>query len=304
MDHHCPWTMNCVGHDNVPHFLRFLLAVVITTLYGEYFLAYKLVEYYEARELPAYLINKSELVATLVFNILTLFVLLSVGILLIRCVINVVFKGMTQIEMWEFERIESQWHTERMWLKIRKNYMKLYGKQMPVLTSWKPNFEFESDDELEEQEDLSKDKPEQDIDPIVPLDFTIDDLIFPYDMGTWTNLVDACGSPLQWIFPWGKSSQLGLHFPKNEYMEDDKMGLPWPPDGGHVEEVQTNDTNVADIDLSIPKNVSLARKRLDPRSVHTRQQWKNELGEQLSDFGVDLEAEDTEHDELQAKKKV
>lgn len=303
MDHHCPWTMNCVGHDNLPHFLRFLIWVELTSFFCQYYLSIKLMEYWQNRDLPAYLVRKSELIAVCLLSIINFFVLLSIAILLIRCLINSIFRGMTQIEIWEFERIESQFHTERMWLTIRKNYLKLYGKPLPILSSWKPNFELlDTDDELEEQENLTHDKEveDPDLDPIVPLDFTIDDLIFPYDLGICKNLTTSCGSPWTWILPWGKSNQSGLHFQKNEYMEDDKMGLPWPPDGGHQDIVETNDNNIDDIDLSIPKNISLVRKRLNPRSTMKRQEWRNDLGEQISDFGVDLDAEDIENDELQS----
>lgn len=304
MDHHCPWTMNCVGHENIAHFLRFLTMVVITSSYGQYFFWLKVVDYYNSSDLPAYLLNKSEVITVIINIILNTFVLISVGILYIRCVYNVMIKGMTQIEIWDFERIESQFHTERIWLKIRKNYFKFYGKSMPILTSWKPNFELlDTDDELEEQETLSRnnkqeDAEEIDLDPIVPLDFTIDDLIFPYDLGVWKNLVTSLGPIYGWIFPWTKSKENGLHFERNEFMEDDRMGLPWPPDGGNYEDIDTDDLNLSGIDLSIPKNISLVKKRLDPRTIMKRDEWENDLGEKLSDFGVDIDADD-ENDDLQ-----
>lgn len=38
MDHHCPWTSNCVSHFTFPHFIRFLFYAVVSMLYLEQFL--------------------------------------------------------------------------------------------------------------------------------------------------------------------------------------------------------------------------------------------------------------------------
>lgn len=38
MDHHCPWTANCVSHFTFPHFIRFLLYAVTSMIYLEHFL--------------------------------------------------------------------------------------------------------------------------------------------------------------------------------------------------------------------------------------------------------------------------
>lgn len=34
MDHHCPWTDNCIGHYNYAHFIRFLCAVDLACSYN------------------------------------------------------------------------------------------------------------------------------------------------------------------------------------------------------------------------------------------------------------------------------
>ena len=33
IDHHCPWTNNCVGHYNYGHFIRFLCYVAVACSY-------------------------------------------------------------------------------------------------------------------------------------------------------------------------------------------------------------------------------------------------------------------------------
>lgn len=106
MDHHCPWTYNCVGYNNMPHFIRFLLWVDVTSGYGFYRLILRCMSLYRARGLPAYLIPLREILGAVVLTPLTFFVLLSVGILSIRVAMNLV-GGITQIESWEEERIAS-----------------------------------------------------------------------------------------------------------------------------------------------------------------------------------------------------
>lgn len=38
MDHHCPWTANCVSHRTFPHFFRFLFYSTVAIFYLEHFL--------------------------------------------------------------------------------------------------------------------------------------------------------------------------------------------------------------------------------------------------------------------------
>jgi palmitoyltransferase len=53
MDHHCPWTANCVGHRNFPHFLRFLAYAVVAMLYLASFLYTRLAELWQQRDMAS-----------------------------------------------------------------------------------------------------------------------------------------------------------------------------------------------------------------------------------------------------------
>lgn len=100
MDHHCPWTNNCVGHNNLPHFLRFLSWVVVETSYA-FYLQILYVSYVWG--LPSYLLSKKELAFLIVNLLVTFFVIFTVGLLWIRVMYNLL-NGQTQIESWEQER--------------------------------------------------------------------------------------------------------------------------------------------------------------------------------------------------------
>jgi len=53
MDHHCPWTSNCVSHFTFPHFIRFLAYAVASMVYLEYFLYLRGADLWEKRRLPS-----------------------------------------------------------------------------------------------------------------------------------------------------------------------------------------------------------------------------------------------------------
>lgn len=294
MDHHCPWTNNCVGHGNTPHFIRFLCWVIFTTGYTLYQLLKRVVDYYTNSNLPAYLIPRSEMATVIVCWLLDAFVFFAVLVLFIKCIMHL-WVGKTQIEVWEMERIESQFHTERLWLKIRNNYFQVHGKEMPKLTSWNLTGnqyeELEQDDEqtrLTELDDLDDTRSlVSHLDDIVPSTFTPDDLIFPYDMGIWANLTNALGNPWIFVLPWGSAKGNGYEYTAND--DDDQLGLPWPPDGGNVE---FEARELSDEELRQLGNMSLVRKHLDPRGRMPRKEWINDMGETLNDYGVDVEAEE------------
>lgn len=306
MDHHCPWTNNCVGHRNFPHFIRFLVLVICNTAFVMIKLCERVGQYYEDRNLPSYLVDKTEMFFVILLLPIDIFVLLTVFILFIRCITNFIFKGMTQIEIWEMERIESQIYTERLWLQIRKNYESLHGKPMPQLSLWNRTARFyeteasEPDSDAASVSDPIENSAAAESHSIVPQDFTVDDIVFPYDLGIWQNTIACCGYPWSWFLPWRGPPSSGIHYKKNEYMDDDELSLPWPPDGGHQEALLTprEDPDISAADL---RNLADLRRRLDPRQHMSRAEWTNDLGETLDDFGVDLDAEDTEHDHLIAK---
>ena len=191
--------------------------------------------------------------------LLTTFILLTVGILFIRT-ISSAMSNETMIESWECERIQDNFFTEKFWKKIRSNYAKIYPNKpdpVPDLKSWKVNYRV-----------LKKDTN-------IPLSFTYEDLVFPYDLGSsYENLVDAMGPIYLWFFPFGRPSGHGLSFVKDK-LDEDQLKLPFPPDG--------SDSNPNDQGLSKDDDNELVIKN-----------WVNYMGETLNDFGVDMDTEDYE----------
>ncbi|QRG36905.1 hypothetical protein FDK38_001265 [Candidozyma auris] len=295
MDHHCPWTNNCVGHGNLPHFMRFLIMVLVGTGYTLYGLSLRAYEFYEDRDLPAYLIDRSELAAVIVLLLVDGFVFFAIVVLFLRCIINI-SSGKTQIEVWEMERIEGQFHTERLWYQIRKNYKTIHGSELPKLTSWNVGARYYQGDPLEDiqeenipMENLNSDENDDQPPSLIPDNFTPDDIIFPYDLGFFSNFVTALGYPWNFILFWGKAPGNGYEFKTND--DDDQLNLPWPPDGGQVDFIPREYT---DEDLRALGDVSLIKKHLDPRSNMKRSEWVNDMGETLQDYGVDVDEEEQE----------
>lgn len=107
MDHHCPWTANCVSHTTFPHFLRFVLYAVVTMGLLEYHLFNRGSIIYQQRNLPSYLgpsmYALAHLVTLLGLNSLVLFVLL----VLLVSALNSLAINTTMIETWEIERHEA-----------------------------------------------------------------------------------------------------------------------------------------------------------------------------------------------------
>ncbi|KAF3087412.1 Palmitoyltransferase [Orbilia oligospora] len=104
MDHHCPWTFNCVGYRTWPHFIRFLSFVVAACSYLETFLVSKCLEIWRYRDLPAYLgPSTSNLILLVVLLLASTLTDFAIIVLWIRIIANIT-EGYTTIEWWEQER--------------------------------------------------------------------------------------------------------------------------------------------------------------------------------------------------------
>jgi palmitoyltransferase len=107
MDHHCPWTTNCVSHTTFPHFLRFVLYAVLSMSLLTYHLFIRASALFSNRNLPAYLgpptWAMAHLLVLIIVNSITLFAL---SILLVRATYSLAINT-TMIESWEIERHEA-----------------------------------------------------------------------------------------------------------------------------------------------------------------------------------------------------
>lgn len=260
MDHHCPWTNNCIGYNNTPHFFRFVCWVVSVVGFGFYYSFTRLFWYYKSWDLPAYLFNPKVFALILFDFVLTGFVLLTVGILLLRT-INQLAENKTMIEDWELDRIQDKFFDEKFWVDVKENYKKFNnGDDLPNLSSWKVNYRV-----------LKKNS-------IIPNNFSFDDFTFPYDLGSWyENFVDAMGPIYLWFFPWGKPRGNGMKF-LIDALDEDQIKLPFPPDGCDYDPPNGVDS----------KGDTVERDDDNETIIKT---WSNYLGETLNDFGVDLDTE-------------
>ncbi|KAJ6172504.1 Palmitoyltransferase pfa4 [Penicillium chermesinum] len=104
MDHHCPWTTNCVSHFTFPHFIRFLFYTVAGMSYLETCLWERVSIVWENRNMPSYLgPSLGQLAHLFVLFVLNSFTLFMLFILLVRSLYSMALNT-TTIESWEIER--------------------------------------------------------------------------------------------------------------------------------------------------------------------------------------------------------
>lgn len=278
MDHHCPWTMNCVGYANFPSFMRFLVWVIITTGLLLYYLISRIAFLWGNRSLPDYLISKSELVFLTILTPLDSFVLLTITILFGRCLNNQIFGGMSQIESWEMERLQSQFNAKRLIPLLLESAFKLFP---------------ESREQIEAVKVSGR---------LIHQQVSFDDVVnFPYDLSPWENAVQLLGNPLLWLFPFGLPLGDGMSFPKNDIsgyipdsqIEDILLALPWPPDEGGAN--SGSKATIGSVESRTEGGEQVVRRRAaERRDFVDRKDWQNDWGENLMDFGVDVDTEQTD----------
>ncbi|KAM0329157.1 hypothetical protein ACHAQA_004453 [Verticillium albo-atrum] len=106
MDHHCPWTTNCVSLTTLPHFIRFLIYTNLSLGYLSYLLFLRFAALWGDRHLPAYLgPSLAALIHLALLAAVNFFTSLALGIMFSTTAYNWLF-NMTTIESWESDRHE------------------------------------------------------------------------------------------------------------------------------------------------------------------------------------------------------
>ena len=201
MDHHCPWTNNCVSHFTLPHFIRFLFYAVGSMAYLEYFLSIRCSVLWNNRDQPSVskIVNLSlldaewnkylgptavQLVHLFLLTIVNSITLSLVSITFVRTIWGL-GGNVTTIESWEIER------HHRLLTRSR-----VLGGQLDGPDGIKVR--------IRKQE-------------------------FPYDIGIWNNFKQGMGTGLVliWAWPFARTPHSsGLEFEVNGFEEP---SCSWPP---------------------------------------------------------------------------
>ena len=275
MDHHCPWTMNCVGFGNYPHFLRFLFWIIVTTSVLFCIQGKRIYFIWQQRHLPGYFFKKSELIFLTILTPLNSFVLLTIAVLFLRCLLNQIVNGRSQIESWDIDRLESLFDSRRLIPKLIDNAWRIYPESRCL------------QHERDAEELLAQQRPR------------FDELVnFPYDFDVYANAILYLGPMYLWLWPYGVPTGDGNSFPKNDIskyevnspLEDIILSLPWPPDGGKTNTLSNHGSST--IETCNESGEQVIRSRLVQNGrPSSREKWYNDWGESLDDFGVDVDME-------------
>ncbi|CAK7226745.1 Palmitoyltransferase [Sporothrix curviconia] len=232
MDHHCPWTGNCVSMQTFPHFVRFIMFTNVSLWMLAYLIGCRFYWLYAQRYLPAYLgPTMPQLVHLTVLGLVCGGATLALSIMLYTTVQSWMFNA-TMIEGWEIERHEA--------------VVDRYSSTSPDGSWWddddEDDYEGEDDDDDkagygdydEDEEDERAERRERKARKAAALRMRIE---FPYDLGIFNNMAQSMGTRnvLLWFLPFAGgpkiatasgSSGLGWDWPENGF--NDRTGM-WPP---------------------------------------------------------------------------
>ncbi|KAK0630004.1 DHHC palmitoyltransferase-domain-containing protein [Bombardia bombarda] len=198
MDHHCPWTANCVSMQTFPYFLRFLVYTNLALWTLAYHVYRRLSTVWSDRHMPAYLgPSPAHLAALTIISLFCMGTCLALGILLFSTARGWVL-NMTMIEDWELERHEA--------------VLARGGGDDDTRSSFWQAADV-SDGRLRGVEAVE----------------------YPYDLGVFANMAQAMGTrnPLMWFFPLAGGPVIsptgagaGWEWEENGF--NDRLGM-WPP---------------------------------------------------------------------------
>ncbi|CAL9738408.1 palmitoyltransferase Pfa4p [Monosporozyma servazzii] len=286
MDHHCPWTLNCVGFGNFPHFIRFLAWIIISTSQLNWYFIKRILLIWKLRnDINNASFQRSEFIFLTILTPLNLFIWCTISMLLIRCLNNQILNGRTQIESWEMDRLESLYY---------------HKKLVPILIDqiWK-TYPQEVTPEKKKEAEIFLQKYER---RRIGFESIVN---FPYDVDLITNWNQVLGPILFTLLPWSKPQGDGTLFIKNDISKYEKnspiddlmLSLSWPPDGGRRQfDVKSGiEQSIVDGEFVIRRRSNSIASSSDfndkPIQTISRNQWENQWGEQLKDFGVDIDEE-------------
>jgi DHHC palmitoyltransferase len=143
MDHHCPWTLNCIGAHNHAHFLRFLIYVVLADLTVFVFLCRRIYSIYLIAHLSSIHGPSTKELVFLILTIFSSFVTLLLVSILMGYQIWSVIENMTTIEALEKQHVESwveKHHAQEFEFPynttLSSNFAIVFGSDHPLLWLW------------------------------------------------------------------------------------------------------------------------------------------------------------------------
>lgn len=324
MDHHCPWTGNCVSMQTFPYFLRFVVFANVSLWNLGILLCHRFYALWDQRNLPAYLgPTLPQLILLTMLGLVCSATTLLLGIMLYNTMQSWLFNT-TMIESWEMDRHEA--------------VVERYRSTAVDGTFWEDGEEDDEEDEDEDEDgaygnsyneyDENNEKNDENTPPSrLPPNMRIE---FPYDLGFFENMAQAMGTRnmLLWLFPFDcggpkvapGGTGLGWDWPENGFNE--RYGM-WPPtdperqrpaawaseNSGSPEDSLAWQTNSPEEDkaaFQARQAADFRRRRLYVQEDHEEEGgidefeqgmdgkpgWTNADGDRLRDYGVDEEADE------------